>query len=33
MEKRKLEIGLSDLPVVSGGAKADRSVGNKLPGK
>jgi hypothetical protein len=33
MEKRKLEIGFSDLSVVSGGARADRFVGNKLPEK
>jgi hypothetical protein len=33
MEKQRLEIGLSDLSVVSGGARADRFVGNKLPEK
>ena len=33
MEKRKLEIGFSDLSVVSGGARAERFVGTKLPEK
>jgi hypothetical protein len=33
MEKWKSCIGLSDLSVVSGGARADRFIGNKLPGK
>jgi hypothetical protein len=33
MEKRKMCNGLSELPVVFGGARADRFVGKELPGK